>query len=213
MEKRQLIASAVTFFAAMLIMVATVFAWFTLTNVARTRDVTVPVGEYDATLQLEVSKNDGDYVIINTPASMSALFSNAVPTDRFAFRLTITSLTDTPALMRIELAALSNMSDDPLIDMRNVIVLEDGRVLFDGTPSFRTPNDLTPVTVFGQTFDDFRLGNLLNHNQTVTLAEGDVLPALATRVFEFTLVYDSATSDKGYQNAMLILSAIRVFFS
>lgn len=213
MEKRQLIASAVTFFAAMLIMVATVFAWFTLTNVARTRDVTVPVGEYDAELLLEVSKNEGDFVIIDSPTSMSALFSNAVPTDQFAFRLTITSLTDTPALMRIELAALSNVSDDPLIDMRNVIVLENGEVSLNGTASFITPNDLTPVTLFDQTLADFRLANLLNHNQTVTLAEGEVLPALTTRVLEFTLVYDANTSEKGYQEAQLLISAIRVFFS
>ncbi|TVP94043.1 MAG: hypothetical protein EA374_08030 [Acholeplasmatales bacterium] len=213
MEKRQLIASVITFFAAFLVMVATVFAWFTLTNVTRTDNVTVPVGEYDAVLLLEVSKNDGDYVVIDTPANMAALFSNAVPSDRFDFRLTITSLTDTPALMRVELAALQNLSDDPLIDMRNVIVLEEGEVRLDGSASFRLPNDMTPLTVLGQTFDDFRLNNLTSGNGAVTLIDPVLIPALATRVLEFSLIYDAQTSEKGYQEAMLVISAIRVFFS
>jgi hypothetical protein len=210
MEKHKIVLSIASLFLSIVIFMVSVFAWFTLTDISKVNEVDVPVGQYDAEITLEVKKNDLNFVVINNQLSMLQVFTNAVPSDTFHFRLTIenTSSLDTHVAVSIINPVSSNVIDP--FSKLDVFYIDQGQILVDSVPTTLVPNNITPYIVAGQEMNLYRLSNLVNNIGNLLLVSGEQIATNESIVVEFILIYDQNTSNQVYQNAILNIDFIRI---
>lgn len=210
--KKRLIQSFLMFASALLLFFGVVFAWFSLTPTVKVENFVVNINNYDAIIILEVKKNDGDYTAVTSQEDIYQIFYNTVPDDYLYFRLTVINNSNNPVTADIFMNNITSVAADDY-DMRNVFYFVDGKISIDGNAVYIEVNDETPVTEHGQTLPLYRLNNIINDDSDLFLVNDLPYAGYQTRVLEFAIAFDYNTEAKGYEEGILAIASLNIFFN
>ena len=210
---KKLFESLIFLFFTVLLLITTTIAWFTSNNQPDVDDFVVPVGNYDVDIKLEVKKNDGEYITVLNGNELDMMIENAVPNEKFSFRLTMINQGTLNLRSLIRMVNIQSENDPEEYDIRNVLCLNYGEVFIDGNEITLTPNSTEPVVLFDQTLSLYRLNNYLDNSNSIFLATDVALNVGQTRIIEFVFCYDQNTSDINYGLAQLLIESITIYFN
>jgi hypothetical protein len=213
MSQGKLVVSAISTFLSLAVFLTAVFAWFSLSDESDVHPIAVSTGDYAALLKLEAARNDGPLIQINDGGAMATLFANAVPTEGFFFKFTVTNDSNSPVVATIILKNVQSMNVPSPFDMRDVFAIEDGTVTVDGADQTLSVNSTDPVVVEGQTLLLHRLSNLTNADDSIILAQGIQLEPDEETIISFRLIYDPATSSPSYRYGRLYIQSLQAVFN
>lgn len=214
MENKKFFGSLMAFALTVLLLAATIFAWFSLQEKADVGDLILQTNMLDADILIEISKNSGDYEELTTAAELEVMFFNTIPSDTFDFRLTILNASTRSANIRVELVGItsSNEEDKEDFDLRNVFYINEGKVTVNGTTSILDVITTDPIEEKGQILNQYNLNNLIVNNK-ITLLPTTVIDQEEDAVIEFTLIYDQNTSLIDYTTGVIHISSIHIYTS
>ena len=210
MAKGKLINSLLAFSFTLLLFTAVVFAWWTLQETASVDPLVVQVTDVQASVEVEVSKNGGGFETLESVEEFKEFFENAIPSDKFEFRITIENKSLKNVAVRVTLYDLeSTTSNVSSYDMRNVFYLENGEIFVDNVLHSTLTGGPTP-TVHDQVLNEYNLNNLINYKE-IRILEETPLTLSGKIVVGFTIVYDEETEKMGYQEGVLTIGSINVY--
>ena len=212
MNHKSTSVSIIMFILSLLVFSASSFAWFALSDSARVNEFVVPVNEYAAKITFQVSKNGGSPQTITTEAQMTAFLNNALPGDLFSFTVTIENLSTSEVNASINFKDITSTNANSGYDMRNVFYLVNGTVTVQGSAITLPLNSTTPTTFEGQTFSNYRLSNLINGSQDMTIITGLEIPISQTVFIQFSIQFDSNTTKSEYQAGILRIASLLAIF-
>jgi hypothetical protein len=196
-----------------LLLVVTIYAFFTLSPQAEIQEFVTIVGSYELEVSLGVKKNDDeDFTTVATQEEIEAFFQNAVPNDTYIFRLYIKNISDFPITAQIKMINLSSTTEDEDFNMLDVFYLVDGLVYVDGSPYTNLTGDSEATEIHGQLVNPHRLSYLIDINHNLLLVSGLQLEIEEETVITFTLCYDQETSHSSYQEGIINMDAIQINF-
>ena len=212
MNHKSTSVSLIMFILSLLVFSVTSFAWFALSDSARVNEFVVPVNEYNANITFQVSKNGGIPQTITTEAQMTAFLKNALPGDLFAFSVSIENLSSSKVKASIYFNDITSTNANSGYDMRNVFYLVNGAVTVQGSTNTLPLNSATPVTFEGQTFSNYRLSNLINQSQDITIITDIEIPISQSVFIQFSVQFDPNTTKSEYQAGILRIASLLAIF-
>lgn len=201
MDNKKIFSSLISFAVAILIFTATIFAWITLQEQASVDDFVLNVNDIKSEITLEVSKNGGDFVPLITEEDFNQILNDALPSNSFLFRLTITNKSSRATKIKVVLQDIRNIN--PLhdgFDMRDVFYIQDGIISVDGINTTPWNESLIPYNI-----------NALLVNNNILLIDNHNLEIDEDVIIQFGLVYDENTSAIEYQDGKLNIGAIYIY--
>lgn len=202
----------VMFILSLLVFSASSFAWFALSNSARVNEFVVAVNEYEAEIVFQVKKNGGTFTTITTETEMTAFLNDALPGDLFEFIVTIENLSTSSVQASIYFNDIASTNPNAGYDMRNVFYLVDGEITVNASTLDIPLNSTTPLIFQGQTFSDYRLSNLMDAGNDITIVTSINVPISQTIFIEFAIQFDPNTSKQEYQAGSLSIASLLAVF-
>lgn len=212
MNHKSTSVTLVMFILSLLVFSASSFAWFALSDSARVNEFVVPVNEYDAEIVFQVKKNGGTFTTITTEAEMTAFLNDALPGDLFEFIVTIENLSTSSVQASIYFNDIASTNPNAGYDMRNVFYLVDGEITVNASTLDIPLNSTTPLIFQGQTFSDYRLSNLMDAGNDITIVTSINVPISQTIFIEFAIQFDPNTSKQEYQAGSLSIASLLAIF-
>ncbi|MDY0063694.1 MAG: hypothetical protein RBS25_01240 [Bacilli bacterium] len=217
-KNKKIIESFLFLLFSLLLLLTSTLAWFSInTGGVDVDDLINQVGSYSVDTNLQVKKNDGDWVIITTDQQLEILLSNTVPADAFYFRLTISNTGTESVVGGVQLSDITSLSEEEGFDMRDVFYLVDGACYVDEALQEVTPNSSDVITLYEGTIYEqelslYRFSNITSSG-IITLATGITVGVGESVLVSFQIAYDSDTSNEGYQNGIFQINTIQLYFS
>ena len=202
----------VMFILSLLVFSASSFAWFALSDSARVNEFVVPVNEYDAEIVFQVKKNGGTFTTITTETEMTAFLNDALPGDLFEFIVTIENLSTSTVKASIYFNDIVSNNPNAGYDMRNVFYLVGGEITVNASTLDLPLNSTTPLIFEGQTFSDYRLSNLIDTSNDITIITNVNVPISQTIFIEFAIQFDPNTTKQEYQAGSLSIASLLAVF-
>ena len=212
MNHKSMGVTIVMFILSLLVFSASSFAWFALTDTSRVNEFVVPVNDYEAEIIFQVSKNGSAYSTITTEEEMTAFLNNSMPGDLFDFIVTIENLSTSSVFASIYFNDITSTNPNAGYDMRHVFYIVDGVVNVNGSINHLPLNSTTPLTFEGQTFSDYRLSNLIDVSNDITIITNINIPMTQTVFIEFAIKFDQNTSKQEYQAGILSIASLLAVF-
>lgn len=212
MNHKSMGVTVVMFILSLLVFSASSFAWFALTDTSRVNEFVVPVNNYEAEIVFQVSKNGSAYSTITTEAEMTALLNNSMPGDLFDFIVTIENLSTSSVVASIYFNDILSTNPNAGYDMRHVFYIVDGVVSVNASANNLPLNSTTPLTFEGQTFSNYRLSNLIDASNDITIITDVNIPISQTVFIEFAIMFDQNTSKQEYQAGILSIASLLAVF-
>lgn len=211
MRSKKLIGSFLSFAFTILLFTASIYAWFTLSSSTSVDEIVLNVTDLKADIKLEVKKNNGEFIELKTKDDFAMMFHNALPSNRFRFRLTIVNESSRETSLKIVLNDIYSDNVEEDYDMRNVFYIEDGRILLNNNSEiFLEPNNDVLDPIYEQELNLFNFNNLIINNDIVLL-ENYAYAIDEELVIEFIIFYDQNTSQVGYQTGKLNIGSINIY--
>ncbi|HHU55146.1 MAG TPA: hypothetical protein GXZ48_00450 [Acholeplasmataceae bacterium] len=208
---KKLIESVIFLALTVLLLITSTFAWFTFSNQADVEDLVIPIGNFEVDVNITISKNDGDPIAVSTAEDMYTIFNNAVPNDKYEFNINIKNQSNTKVLIILRMENIESVNST--LDIRNVFYIAEGNVLANGQATKLEPNSTEEEIVHGQVLNLYRLNNLTDHNNSITLYKDYPLEIDEEVNFTFTIFYDHTTEHIGYQNGMFRIKRFYIYFN
>lgn len=209
MENKKIILSFLSMVFSILLLAASVFAWFTLQSQTRIDEIVLNVDNLKSEIKLEVSKNDGEFIELIEKQDFDALFGNSVPSDKFHFRLTITNKSSKETNLKVVLSSIYSDNVNEGFDMRNVFYIEDGVVTINGIGKVLEINEEELDKLFDQELNLYNFNNLISNNN-ITILENYNFKIEESVKIEFKIIYDHNTSRIEYQDGKLSIGSINI---
>lgn len=211
MNNNKIISSVLSLILVLLILGATVFAWFTLSNQSKVESVLFEVNNYDLKLKMEVKKNNGQFTILSTKDEMATFFSNIVPNDILYFRLTLTNTSKNDLNYDVTLKNITSSNNLEEYDMLNVLYLVDGKIILDNQEIYVDKKSEDSIILFGQELNPYRFNNIVDDYFDLNLCSNQNIVPNEVEVIEYALSYDYNTSALGYQEGIFTIGSINIF--
>src|SRR5690554_921683 len=209
MENKKIILSFLSMVFSILLLAASVFAWFTLQSQTRIDEIVLNVNNLKSEIKLEVSKNDGKFIELIEKQDFDALFGNSVPSDKFHFRLTITNKSSKETNLKVVLSSIYSDNVNEGFDMRNVFYIKDGVVTINGIDKVLEINEEELDQLFDQELNLYNFNNLISNNN-ITILENYNFEIEESVIIEFKIIYDHKTSRIEYQDGKLSIGSINI---
>lgn len=207
MDKKTILSSLLSFAVTIIFLAATIFAWFTLQSSVSIDDFVVNVHDLKSDIKLEIIRNGEEPVLINSEEDFNNVFSDALPSYTFLFRLTITNESTRDTTIKVVLNNISNVNlENEDYDMRDVFYLKDGIVNISGTEFNIEPQEWDQESGFNK----YSLNNLIEY-KNIVLLNNFAFETQQQIVIEFTIVYDENTSAVKYQTGKLHIDGIYIY--
>lgn len=212
MNHKSMGVTVVMFILSLLVFSASSFAWFALTDSSRVNEFVVPVNNYEAEIIFQVSKNGGTHTTITTEAEMTAFLNNSMPGDIFDFIVTIENLSTSSVVASIYFNDITSTNPNSGYDMRHVFYIVDGVVSVNASANNLPLNSTTPLIYEGQTFSNYRLSNLIDVSNDITIITDVNIPISQIVFIEFSIQFDPNTSKSEYQAGILSIASLLAVF-
>lgn len=212
MNQKSMGVSIVMLVLSLLVFTASSFAWFALSDAARVDPFVVEVNNYDAEITFQISKNGGAFQNLTTQASIAAFMAKSLPSDYYNFNVSIENASSTKVTASIYFNDITSHTTNPNFDMRDVFFITGGTITLNASTTPVPVNSSTPVTKHGVLLSNFRLSNIINGSNDITIID-DLEIALGGTVFiEFGLTFQSETEHIEYQAGILTIGGLYVVF-
>lgn len=212
MNHKSMGVTIIMFILSLLVFSASSFAWFALTDTSRVNEFVVPVNNYEAEIIFQVRKNGGSYSTITTEEDMTAFLNNSMPGDLFDFIVTIENLSTSSVKANIYFNDVTNSNPNVGYDMRNVFYIVGGSISVNASAINLPLNSTTTLTFEGQTFSNYRLSNLIDVSNDITIITDVNIPISQTVFIEFSIKFDENTSKAEYQAGILSIASLLAVF-
>jgi hypothetical protein len=209
--KSRLIGSILSLILSSVLLLATIYAFFTLRPTAEVQEFISMVGTHELEVRLGLKKNeDEDFTYVTTQEEIASIFQDTVPSDSFVFQLEIKNISDFEITANISLFNVTGEAG--VVNMLDVFYLVDGVVLVDGATYKTFSGDPEDTEILGQTVNSYRLSYLIDANNNLQLASGLALAIDAEATITFTLCYDQETSHSSYQEGVIHIEALKIYY-
>lgn len=212
MNHKSMGVTIIMFILSLLVFSASSFAWFALTDTSRVNEFVVPVNNYEAEIIFQVRKNGGSYSTVTTEEDMTAFLNNSMPGDLFDFIVTIENLSTSSVKANIYFNDVTNSNPNVGYDMRNVFYIVGGSISVNASAINLPLNSTTPLTFEGQTFSNYRLSNLIDVSNDITIITDVNIPISQTVFIEFSIKFDENTTKAEYQAGILSIASLLAVF-
>lgn len=183
------------------LLVGTVYAWFSLAKESTTDVLELNVKSDVVESFLFVKKNDEAEIFIQNSSDLVALLQMGVPSDNYRFRVLIKSYSSDSKTINVMLKNMTYLGTD----IREVYLLKDSKVYFGAEVITLTPN--VPGTAIGydnQILKENRLKNFLNVSNNVVLVNNKTLQPNQTLDIIFDITFDVDTHSSAYTGSLQI---------
>lgn len=188
--QKELTKSLILLSISLVLLATTVFAWFAISSSNKIDEFALNSTSYKMELSLEVKLNNGTYTLISTKKQMDELFSNAIPSDVFSFKLNINYLGSDDLNVDI---LLYNIADSELLEWFYIK---------DFVSVYSINQLLTEIDLKDKTLNELR-----DSNKNVILLNNLTLEVNSIKTIEFSLVFNENSE---VQNKILEINALRV---
>jgi len=181
------------------LLVGTVYAWFSLAKETPTDVLELNVKSDVVESFLFVKKNDEAEIFIQNSSDLVALLQMGVPSDNYRFRVLIKSYSSDSKTINVMLKNMTYLGTD----IREVYLLKDSKVYFGAEVITLTPN--VPGTAIGydnQILKENRLKNFLNVSNNVVLVNNKTLEPNQTLDIIFDITFDVDTHSSAYAGSL-----------
>ncbi|NLG31557.1 MAG: hypothetical protein GX546_03175 [Acholeplasmataceae bacterium] len=181
------------------LLVGTVYAWFSLAKETPTDVLELNVKSDVVESFLFVKKNDEAEIFIQNSSDLVALLQMGVPSDNYRFRVLIKSYSSDSKTINVMLKNMTYLGTD----IRDVYLLKDSKVYFGAEVITLTPN--VPGTAIGydnQILKENRLKNFLNVSNNVVLVNNKTLQPNQTLDIIFDITFDVDTHSSAYAGSL-----------
>ncbi len=181
------------------LLVGTVYAWFSLAKETPTDVLELNVKSDVVESFLFVKKNDEAEIFIQDSSDLVALLQMGVPSDNYRFRVLIKSYSSDSKTINVMLKNMTYLGTD----IREVYLLKDSKVYFGAEVITLTPN--VPGTAIGydnQILKENRLKNFLNVSNNVVLVNNKTLQPNQTLDIIFDITFDVDTHSSAYAGSL-----------
>jgi len=181
------------------LLVGTVYAWFSLAKETPTDVLELNVKSDVVESFLFVKKNDEAEIFIQNSSDLVALLQMGVPSDNYRFRVLIKSYSSDSKTINVMLKNMTYLGTD----IREVYLLKDSKVYFGAEVITLTPN--VPGTAIGydnQILKENRLKNFLNVSNNVVLVNNKTLQPNQTLDIIFDITFDVDTHSSAYAGSL-----------
>ncbi|HQC30412.1 MAG TPA: hypothetical protein PLP51_01600 [Acholeplasmataceae bacterium] len=181
------------------LLVGTVYAWFSLAKETPTDVLELNVKSDVVESFLFVKKNDEAEIFIQNSSDLVALLQMGVPSDNYRFRVLIKSYSSDSKTINVMLKNMTYLGTD----IRDVYLLKDSKVYFGAEVITLTPN--VPGTAIGydnQILKENRLKNFLNVSNNVVLVNNKTLEPNQTLDIIFDITFDVDTHSSAYAGSL-----------
>lgn len=181
------------------LLVGTVYAWFSLAKETTTDVLELNVKSDVVESFLFVKKNDEAEIFIQNSNDLVELLQMGVPSDNYRFRVLIKSYSSDSKTINVMLKNMTYLG----MDIRDVYLLKDSKVYFGVEEITLTPN--VPGTAIGydnQILKENRLKNFLNSSNNVVLVNNKTLQPNQTLDIIFDITFDVDTHSSTYVGSL-----------
>lgn len=189
--KNELIKSLILLLVSLIVLAATVIAWFAVSSTNKVDDFLLNSTSYKMELTLEVKVNENEYTLISTKEKMDQLFSNAIPSDTLKFKIGINYLGSKDLVVDI---LLYNITDSELLEW---FYIKDMVSVYNDLNDLESSKD----------FQNKSLEELRDSNKNVMLFNDLTLEVNSNKHIEFSLVFNENSE---VQNKILEIKALRL---
>lgn len=189
--KNELLKSLILLLISLIVLAATVIAWFAVSSTNKVDDFLLNSTSYKMELTLEVKVNENEYTLISTKEQMDQLFSNAIPSDTFKFKIGINYLGSKDLVVDI---LLYNITDSELLEW---FYIKDMVSVYNDLNDLESSKD----------FQNKSLEELRDSNKNVMLFNDLTLEVNSNKHIEFSLVFNENSE---VQNKILEIKALRL---
>ncbi|MGI6787197.1 MAG: hypothetical protein ACOX5X_01400 [Acholeplasmataceae bacterium] len=187
------------------LLIGTVYAWFSITRVTETDMVELSVDSAKVETYLYVRKNDEDEQSIVNQDDLTDLLDFGIPGDNYYFRIKLINHSPDTKTVNISFKNMTNHGEVVGADIRDAYLLKDSTVYYDGVASILTPSGITlPPGYEGQALKPNRLRRFLNIDNNMILIQNEVLPANTELDITFQVTFDTAISRSAYRGYLKI---------
>ncbi|HEY8445132.1 MAG TPA: hypothetical protein VIK94_03265 [Bacilli bacterium] len=208
---KKLFESIIFLCLTILLLITSTFAWFTFNQYADTNDIVVPVGNYNVNIEIEIKKNDDDFLLIKSLENMQNILNNAVPNDIYQFKIKLQNKSNTRIYSILKMEEIKSMNCE--LDIRDVFYIVDGEVIVNGEVQKLEPKSNDEVTIVNQKVNLYRFNNLIDSYNDITLINNIPLEINEEATIEFKIKYDEETSHIGYQNGIFQIKGFFIYFN
>lgn len=213
MESKKFMGSILAFLFASLMLTMSIYAWITLSQQSHIDQFVVSVNDFRADLILEVKKNSGEYMIIETTNDIDLMFNNAVPNDKFYFKLTIINKSTKPASTSIKINDIVSSNTNQNFDMRDIFYLIDGKIFINQTEFIVNCDDVNPVIIHDQEVNIYRFNNIIDESNDLYLVQNITLDIDEQLLIEFAICYDALTEHINYQLGIFTIGSFLIYLN
>lgn len=189
--KNELLKSLILLLISLIVLAATVIAWFAVSSTNKVDDFLLNSTSYKMELTLEVKVNENEYTLISTKEQMDQLFSNAIPSDTLKFKIGINYLGSKDLVVDI---LLYNITDSELLEW---FYIKDMVSVYNDLNDLESSKD----------FQNKSLEELRDSNKNVMLFNDLTLEVNSNKHIEFSLVFNENSE---VQNKILEIKALRL---
>lgn len=189
--KNELLKSLILLLISLIVLAATVIAWFAVSSTNKVDDFLLNSTSYKMELTLEVKVNENEYTLISTKEQMDQLFSNAIPSDTLKFKIGINYLGSKDLVVDI---LLYNITDSELLEW---FYIKDMVSVYNDLNDLESSSD----------FQNKSLKELRDSNKNVMLFNDLTLEVNSNKHIEFSLVFNENSE---VQNKILEIKALRL---
>ncbi len=190
------------------LLVGTIFAWSTISDTTNMEFIELNVGSSVVETYLYIQKNDGEEIQVSTPEDISNVLNLGLPSDGYHFRLRIQNNTTTVKTVNIKFQNMTSHGLLPEADIRDVYLLTDSKVNFNGTDIPITPlvseADDPLVGYQGQVLQHNRFKNYLDDSNDMVLLENGKIEPGEVVDFRFHVTFDFNISNSSYRGYIMV---------
>jgi hypothetical protein len=190
------------------LLVGTIFAWSTISDTTNMEFIELNVGSSVVETYLYIQKNDGEEIQVSTPEDISNVLNLGIPSDGYHFRLRIQNNTTTVKTVNIKFQNMTSHGLLPEADIRDVYLLTDSKVNFNGTDIPITPlvseADDPLVGYQGQVLQHNRFKNYLDDSNDMVLLENGKIEPGEVVDFRFHVTFDFNISNSSYRGYIMV---------
>lgn len=187
------------------LLVSTVYAWFSLGPRSKMEFIELDVRGDEVEASLYLKKNDETEVLITSQEDISDILQLGIPNDTYSFRIRLQNQSSKAKTVSITFKNVVNNSTFEEVDLRDAYILKNKQVLFGATTLTLTPNTAgAGVGYDGQVIKEERINNFLNTSGDMRLVSAQTLAAGATIDVKFDISFDYQIHSSAYTGSIEI---------
>lgn len=190
------------------LLVGTVYAWFSLSSDTRIELIELNVNSHVVQTSLYIQKNEEEESPIVTPEDLTDVLNLGLPSDGYHFRLRIKNNTTTVKTVNIKFQNMTSHGLLPEADIRDVYLLTDSKVNFKGAdiqiPPLVAEDDDPLVGYQGQVLQRNRFKNYLDASKDMVLLENGKIEPGEVVDFRFHVTFDFNISNSSYRGYIMV---------